>query len=233
MKNFVICHDALLVSRASKSLSGLGADTTWVMVGDKDFGDLVNDPDVIVARFLPDNIEHRKELCSFTAWYALVKNGFIEDDVFYGLFEYDIKVCSNFVERVLPTLSKNRVIGFERSQVYSFLFANRQVVNFVSGFMDLYGIDVFDVVGKELDLGRILWCPSTNVVISGFNLKCFVNWIMPFFDTVGYDKSNAFIPERALRIWMALYNINPILVKGVLKHFMSVSHDISWDVKIQ
>jgi hypothetical protein len=46
---------------------------------------------VIIARDLPDNIEHLPNLVAWTGWYAIARNGLITADI-VNLLEYDVNL---------------------------------------------------------------------------------------------------------------------------------------------
>jgi hypothetical protein len=56
---------------------------------------LVDMGKVIIARNLPDNIEHFPNLVAWTGWYALVRNQLITTH-FVNLFEYDVNVVGKW-----------------------------------------------------------------------------------------------------------------------------------------
>jgi len=58
---------------------------------------LVDMGKVIIARNLPDNIEHFPNLVAWTGWYALVRNDLIKTEL-VNLFEYDVNVVGRWVQ---------------------------------------------------------------------------------------------------------------------------------------
>jgi hypothetical protein len=58
---------------------------------------LVDMGKVIIARNLPDNIEHFPNLVAWTGWYALVRNDLIKTEL-VNLFEYDVNVAGRWVQ---------------------------------------------------------------------------------------------------------------------------------------
>ena len=62
---------------------------------------LVDMGKVIIARNLPDNIEHFPNLVAWTGWYALVRNDLIKTEI-VNLFEYDVNVTEDWMQ---PTTS--------------------------------------------------------------------------------------------------------------------------------
>ena len=69
-------------------------DVRYVFLGQRPVDRLdqyVGEKKVIVARNLPDNIEHLPNLVAWTGWYAVARNGLITAEV-VNLFEYDINL---------------------------------------------------------------------------------------------------------------------------------------------
>jgi hypothetical protein len=69
-------------------------DVRYVFLGQRPVDLLdqyVGEKKVIVARNLPDNIEHLPNLVAWTGWYAVARNGLITAEV-VNLFEYDINL---------------------------------------------------------------------------------------------------------------------------------------------
>ena len=85
---------------------------TFIFVGLGDCDKLIDVPEVIIARNLPDNIENYPHLLHLTAYYAIVKNNLIHNDTNYlRLYEYDlsftqqdIKNTGDFIKRFTPDL---------------------------------------------------------------------------------------------------------------------------------
>ena len=90
-KTFIFCHDADVVKDCiNGGRFDLFDDFRWVMLGPRDFSSIASIPGVIIARDLPDNIEHHRNLVAWTGWYALARNGYIQKGDIVNLFEYDI-----------------------------------------------------------------------------------------------------------------------------------------------
>jgi hypothetical protein len=90
-KTFIFCHDAEIVKNCiNEGRFDLFDDCRWVMLGPRDFSSIAHIPDLIIARDLPDNIEHHRNLVAWTGWYALARNGYIHKGDIVNLFEYDL-----------------------------------------------------------------------------------------------------------------------------------------------
>jgi hypothetical protein len=69
-------------------------DVKYVFLGQQPvdlLDQFVGEKKVVVARNLPDNIEHLPNLVAWTGWYAIARNGLITADI-VNLFEYDVNL---------------------------------------------------------------------------------------------------------------------------------------------
>ena len=75
LETFVIIHDQDLLMQAEleERFANLGR-CRYLFVGAGSVSRVESRPDVIVARSLPDNLEHFPALLSFTGWYAVAQN---------------------------------------------------------------------------------------------------------------------------------------------------------------
>lgn len=227
MKNFVICHSTEERENIINNhyLNGLES-INWVMVGSQDFSTIENDPTVIIERYLQYNIDYLKNLCAFTAWYALVSNGFIEDNEYYGMFEYDIIVAPYFSEKVKENIKPNSILGFIPFPIDHPLFGDGGTTLLRTSIWNTYGMNIDTIISAEVEKKRRLWCSTTNCVILGRYIKDFVLWFMPLIPEFEDNPQMGHVPERALRIWMAINNIKPLCIINILKHIQRKSHGI-------
>jgi hypothetical protein len=101
---FIFVHDQQIVLDyiAAGKFHDL-PDVKYCFLGMRPTDRIEDLPNVIIARNLPDNIEHYPNLVAWTGWYALVRNGLIKTDI-VNLFEYDVNVVGDWVQ---PTESTN------------------------------------------------------------------------------------------------------------------------------
>jgi hypothetical protein len=72
-------------------------DVKYCFLGMRPTEQIEHLPNVIIARDLPDNIEHYPNLVAWTGWYALVRNDLIKTSL-VNLFEYDVNVVGEWVQ---------------------------------------------------------------------------------------------------------------------------------------
>jgi hypothetical protein len=94
-QTFIFVHDQYIVLDylAAGKFNDL-PDVKYVFLGMRpsdQIGHLVNMGKVIIARDLPDNIEHLPNLVAWSGWYAIARNGLITADI-VNLFEYDVNL---------------------------------------------------------------------------------------------------------------------------------------------
>lgn len=95
---FIFVHDQQIVLDyiAAKKFSDL-PDVKYCFLGQRPTDRIEHLSNVIIARDLPDNIEHFPNLVAWTGWYALVRNDLIKTDL-VNLFEYDVNVVGKWVQ---------------------------------------------------------------------------------------------------------------------------------------
>jgi hypothetical protein len=94
-QTFIFVHDQYIVLDylAAGKFNEL-PDVQYVFLGQRPvdlLDQFVGEKKVIVARNLPDNIEHYPNLVAWTGWYSIARNGLITADI-VNLFEYDINL---------------------------------------------------------------------------------------------------------------------------------------------
>jgi hypothetical protein len=100
-QTFIFVHDQYIVLDylAAGKFNDL-PNVKYVFLGQRpsdQIGHLVDMGKVIIARDLPDNIEHLPNLVAWTGWYAIARNGLITADI-VNLFEYDVNVVGEWLQ---------------------------------------------------------------------------------------------------------------------------------------
>ena len=219
METYVIVHDERL-------MRNFPFEVKWVKVGNHN-----KFSGGIIARELGENIEGRPNLLAYTAWYALVHNGYINSDEFYLMLEYDVDLTENFIDVVSPHIKPGRLIGFSPRLIDDKLFFGSRIMDLmIRSIKETYQVDAWEIVDREKMSGRTLWCPSSNCIIQGKDMISYVNWfdrLLPFYRR---KPGSAYYHERALRIWMAINDIEPFCIENVLSHKCRLSHRIRYPV---
>jgi len=198
----------------------------YVFVGDGATDKIDSRDDVIVARMLPDNIEHHANLLSFTAWYAIARNDLAESGS-VSILEYDVSIAESFTAETLAALSGTHCIAgyvpFKLSHPM-FLHATPWFTNSLEA---VYGVDADGIVRSHLGGGgRDLWTATTNISMRTGDLASFVDWFLPLTVRFRHDPIGAHVHERTIPIFCKLNQIENVYIPGVLKHTQARSHGI-------
>lgn len=187
-----------------------------LFVGDKPISnELQSNPLVTVVRNLPNNIEKEKDLLTFTAWYAIVKNNLFSEYEYVCILEYDVHLENNFESELIQ---KCRMKTYD---IVSFIFVpfaftcdiKENVMNF---FLNKKGLS-FKNLGT--------WFATTNHCLKRNLLIEFVDWYYP--DCLEIKKLDpakiSWYHERIFNSFMdsRAYNICHL---NLLSHGFSNSH---------
>ena len=203
-----ICHDEASV----QTVASYGYPI--LLVGDKT---VPESDQVIVARDLPDHIEHIPKLLTFTAWYAIVKNNLFKEYDYLCLLEWDAVLDVSF-ESNLKTLCAN----------------GEQAISFMeSGLADLLtdvNIQVFFKFLKEKDYAYQevfsikKWGISSNQCLRRTLLEEFVEWYYPCSTILEEDPARiSWYHERLYMVYLYHRSIPYVLCEG-LTHLFKNSH---------
>jgi hypothetical protein len=226
MKNIIIfvCHDIGSVKFTLNS----DKNAHIIFVGDKSvvYDAILNNPNIIIARNLPNNIEHEKKLLTFTAWYLIVKNNLFPDYDFFTVLEYDVVLDKGFKQNLDNELASNEfdVISFNHF-MWSFLM--NVELSVCEHFVQLKNINFRDVYSKIHQNG---WYPTTNQCIKKQVLIDFVNWYYPdYLEIKNKDLHRlSWYHERMFSVFIYHYNLRIKAIPG-LKHLSRDSHRMGYN----
>jgi hypothetical protein len=97
-QTFIFVHDQQIVLDyiAADKFHDL-PDVKYCFLGQRDVDQIEHLDNVIIARNLPNNIEHLPNLVAWTGWYAVLRNGLITAD-YVNLFEYDVNISDTWTQ---------------------------------------------------------------------------------------------------------------------------------------
>jgi len=214
-----VCHD----NQTTKEALTKTANPYVIFVGDKEVDEAhKNNPKVIIARDLPQNIETEKSLLTFTAWYAIIKNNLFQEYDYICVLEYDV-IMDRYFEQTLIDITninnenRNDVISFIPCGSHFFTDINESVLN---QFINKKGLfDIYKYIGP-------IWYSTTNHCIQRRILSDFVDWYYP--DCLMIKELDAphlsWYHERIFHVYMKSKNLNIAHIKG-LKHLYRNSHN--------
>ena len=212
-----ICHNNETIRECLQKL-----ESSHIMfVGDQHIDtDLRENPRIIIARELPDNIESEKKLLTFTAWYAIVKNNLFMDYDYICLFEYDIILDQAFgsVIKNLTQDTKYDVIAFIITCGYFLMDINEEV------------LDEFITAKGVADPNKYkdgCWYNTTNHCLRRNILNDFINWYYPDCITIikAKDiKTLSWYHERIFYMYMNIKDLFVVRINGI-QHLYKNSHE--------
>jgi hypothetical protein len=204
-KSFIFAHDRQLIIDDNGKLDIL-PNARYVLLGDTDTGGL---EDLIVARDLKYNYEKYKNACAYSGWIALVKNGFIDNEDWVYLFEYDTKVSPSILQ------VRDEIVG------YFALPSNHHM--FLEWEPKLS--EALNEVIPIVDYFHVGYAPMTsNMAMKGKWLKILA---MELEEAINKLKDCPFLGhvlERLVVFTIWKYNIPYRLYLGAVEHQMACSH---------
>jgi len=224
---FIVIHDKVLIQKCEREgRFNYLPNYNYLFVGGGDVSGLESADNVIIARNLPDNIEHFPNLLSFTGWYAVSRNSLARTP-FVALLEYDIEITKEFAEKTLCTLKETRAIVGYVSFALSHPMYMHATPWLIPAVRKMHGIDLPDLVEKHLAAGKAdQWTRSTNAAMSAEDLHAFVDWFLPMTPMFRDDPIGAHVHERTFPIFCMINEMCNHLISGVLEHTQNRSHNI-------
>lgn len=228
---FVTIHDQnlLLAYEADKKFEAVGANLTYVFVGNGDVSKLKDNRNVVVARTLGHNIEDHKYLVDFTAWYALVLNNIPTTD-YVSLIQYDVSISSNFSQLSGSLLREHpaAVLGYVPLEMKNrnFIRQNMGYAPLKKACREVYGIDIDPILKSHVNWAvDKLWPTTNNVAMHYDTLKDFVRWFTPLALFMGNEKPVGHAFERAIKLFCILAGRRNIYAPSLLSHYQLNSHE--------
>ena len=212
-----VCHDNESIANV------IHHNKNIIFVGNKQISDeYINNPKIIIARNLENNIEYENKLLTFTAWYAICKNNLFTEYAFLCILEYDVELDKNF-ENNLQTrclLNNNEVISFLHDSNNRYLYVHVEK-NVLDNFL-MSKNQRIDILDKG-------WGTSTNQCIPRNILCNFVDWYYPDCLNIKLNDYNffSFYHERIFMFYLRNNGINFTIVDG-LKHYQKNSHNLNY-----
>jgi hypothetical protein len=164
----LVCHDTEIINSI---LSCNKNDNFHILfVGDKPISDeLSNNPRITVVRNLPDNIEKEKDLLTFTAWYAIIKNNLFIEYNYLCILEYDVILESNFETELIQICQQNKY------DIISFIPDTEHFMVDIKPDIMTFFLNKKKILFKKLDF----WFATTNHCLKRTHLSEFVDWYYP------------------------------------------------------
>lgn len=204
-KSFIFAHNRQLIIEDNDKHTAL-PNAKYVFLGDEDPDGL---EDIILARDLPFNLEHYNNACAYSGWIALVKNGFIDNEDFVFLFEYDTVVPPSILNVT------DEIVGYFALPSNHTMFLDwepelAQALNQVTPIADYFHIG---------------YAPMTsNMGMKGKWLKILAMELEEAIKRLGNHPYLGHILERLVVFTIWKYNIPYRLYLNAVTHSMNCSH---------
>lgn len=231
LSSFIFIHDQEIIldfleKKRFKDLE----DFKWVFLGDKPVDKLSHLNNLIVARELEHNIENIPKLTSFTGWYALYKNGYLNSD-FVNLFEYDIHYVSGFPEINKEMLNTEFDFAgyfpmFVQDVVY--LKHTQYTKELIESIEKKFGYNIAEYIHElEKTNPQMLWSSSSNSTWRTEVLKKYIDWFCNFIDDISKSQYCGHMHERSLSFYYFKENLQVFLTRNLMIHVQLNSHGTS------
>jgi hypothetical protein len=218
-----VCHSIETVEEALKKIP----NAHIIFVGDKEVNEAIRkNPNIILAREQPDNIEDEKKLLTFTAWYVIIKNDLYKEYEYICVLEYDVQIDNNFLKNITNKVDE------KIDDVLTFL----QASSCFNMDIDMKVLKEF-LENKKLDYEllqekcKTVWYPSTNQCMKRKILNDFVDWYYPDYLQIKEQhlKQLSWYHERVFSVYIRVNDLKVAVLSG-LKHFCKNSHNRGFNI---
>jgi hypothetical protein len=188
-----------------------------LFVGDKPVTSCDN-PNIVVVRDLPFNIEDKWRLLTFTAWYAVIKNNLYVDYDRLCILEYDAHITSEtFCQQVIDAARNAIVVGFLLDRTHFHVDIRPDIL---ANYLVSKGINSGSY-GKSFQ-----WLSSTNLCAERSFFADFVDWYDYEYFIFNDDSNLSYYHERLVAVFTKHKNLTTACVKNVITHDQSNSHRV-------
>jgi hypothetical protein len=226
IQTFIVCHDPRVIDHYEKNghYSYL-SNYKYILVGQADYAE---SDKVIIARNLPVNIEDKKNLLVYTAWYAIIENN-LASEKYVRLLEYDTIISDDIESRSITMIhQKESNIGVwghfpYHMNSYHFIQNPEWIESLDIAMKQVYNTSIQDLVQNS---NKILdrWMGTSNILFKIEEMKAFVEWYKPLAELVYQDPKAGHGLERALTFFCLHQNKPYHFIENALQHYQLNSH---------
>lgn len=226
---FVFAHDLALIENWNTHIAKVPNNYFLLLGIDKQINTNTQSTSKIISCFnLKNNIEQYPYLCSYTGWYAIVKND-LNTNKTICLLEYDIKLSSNFyqsnIDIVTEQKNNNYIISYNKTLTNHYVFY-KSTPWLELALNKVYNIDLIKFV-ESYHKKYPFWPTTTNVTMPIEILRSFVEWFEPMTKLFRSHPLGAYVHERAFFIFCAINDVSIIFNTNTLMHQQKQSHRIN------
>jgi hypothetical protein len=213
---FIVCHDQdIIIDSLQKNKFSALPNYKFMFVGNKPTNLIEDIENVIICNRLEFNIENYPKLCSFTAWYAVSKNG-LSKQKHCCLLEYDVELSQDFHEKNLKAISNADVCSYFVELIDDPMFSKS--TPWLGVFFKKYGINTPKIYEEKF------WYCTTNFILRNDILEKFNDWFYEISSMFKDCDLGAYMHERMINVYCILNEIKIEYIKNKLKHFQMCSH---------
>jgi hypothetical protein len=214
---FIVCHDQdIIIDYLQKNKFSALPNYKFMFVGNKPTNLIKDIENVIICNNLEHNIENYPKLCSFTAWYAVSKNG-LSNKKYCCLLEYDVELSQDFHEKNLKAISNANVCSYFAELIDDPMFSKS--TPWLDVFFKKYNINTSKIYEEKF------WYCTTNFILRNDILEKFNNW---FYEIASMFKDcdlGSYMHERMINVYCILNEVKIEYIKNTLKHLQMCSHN--------
>lgn len=229
--NFIFIHDQdIILDFMMKNRFSSLENFRYVFLGNRPTDKIKNLNNLIIARELPYNIENLPKLTSFTGWYALYKNGYLDSE-FVNLFEYDINYVPEFPE-INKEMTKRDFdfVGYFPMSVSDpvYLKHSQYTKELIESIEKNFGYNISEHIMEMMKKNpQMLWSSSSNSTWRTDVLKKYIDWFYTFVDDISDNPYCGHMHERSLSFYYFKENLKVFLTRNLMIHVQLNSHGTS------
>ena len=238
MDIFISVHDQDFILKLEKNkIFRYLREYRYIFLGYRSTDKLASLKDkVIVARDLPDNIEHQKQLFDYTGWYAIIKNNLITSDT-VCVIHYDCFIFKDFESKIKSLFDDNRNCDFISFQPHlltcNYFITDEFSKSAVSAIKEIYKIDIFKYINEAITSGDKYWPGGGSFACKKTWIKDYIDWVEPLKPILLEDKMAAHNIERTMKFFNIIKGIHEFYLTGVMEHIFNGAHDQVYQDPIQ
>jgi len=214
---FIVCHDQdIIIDSLQKNKFSALPNYKFMFVGNKPTNLIEDVENVIICNRLEHNIENYPKLCSFTAWYAVSKNG-LSKKKHCCLLEYDVELSQDFHEKNLKAISNADVCSYFVELIDDPMFSKS--TPWLDIFFKKYNINTSKIYEEKF------WYCTTNFILRNDILEKFNNWFYGISSMFKDCDLGSYMHERMINVYCILNEIKIEYIKNTLKHLQICSHN--------
>lgn len=227
-QTFIFVHDQDLILEFEKTNRYETLyNYTYVFLGSRPTDKIKDLPNLLIARDYDKNMEQYPLFTSYTGWYFLWKNNFINTK-YINLFEYDAFLHKN-IEQYLSRIYSvdTQIVGYVPFPISHYQFVKNPDWNghILPIIKETHKIDMVKFYDQLLQKNpQALWSSTSNTTFRTDIFYEYMKWFEPIGEKIKETKTCGHAHERSITYFTHLKNKKLMLTKGLLEHLQLDSH---------